>query len=397
MWDPANLTEEQELIRAEIRNICADFDREYWRENDAEHEYPEEFADVLATNGWLGVLIPEEYGGAGMGTSEAMVVLEEIAASGAGYGGAQAIHGAIYTSTPIIKYASEELKADLLPKLATGEEMVQAFGLTEPNAGSESTAIETTAELDGDEYVLNGQKIWTSRLDVSDHYLVVARTTPKAEVERKTEGISLLLVDLADAREQDGFEARRIPKTAFNLSSSFEVWFDDLRVPVDRLVGEEGEGFYHVLDGLNEERLVIAAEALGHGRVALDRASAYASEREVFDRPIGRNQAVQHPLAEAYAHLQAAREVVYSSAELVDELDPKAAGLRANVAKYLAAEAAYMAADAAVQVHGGFGVAREYDVERFFRDARVAKIAPVTHELILSYVAENALDLPRSY
>lgn len=397
IWDTVDLTSEQQLLRREIRNICDDFDAEYWRERDAANEYPHKFADSLAENGWFGVLIPEEYGGAGMGTAEQVVMMEEIAANGAGLGGAQAIHGVIYTSTPLVKYGSEEMKAEILPKLAAGEKTIQSLGLTEPNAGSESTAVETRAEHDGAGLVVNGQKIWTSRADVSDYIMLVARTTPKQDVERKTHGISLILVDIEDAKAQGAIEMRPIDKTAFNLSHSFEIWFEDYRVPEVNIIGEEDQGFYHLLDGLNEERLVIAGECLGHGQLATNRAVEYANEREIFDRPIGKNQAIQHPLAEAYMHLQAAKQLTYNVAADVDMLEQKQVGVMANTAKFLAAEAAFQAADAAVQTHGGFGVAREYDVERYFRDARLGRIAPVSQELALNYVAETALGLPRSY
>lgn len=397
MWDTVPLSEEQSLIKNEIQNICSNFDHEYWRVRDKKNEYPQEFAEILAENGWLGILIPEKYGGAGMGTSEAMVMLEEISANGAGFGGAQAIHGAIYTSAPVIKHAGEDLKSKLLPDLASGDKMMQAFGLTEPNAGLDSTSIETTAERDGDTYVINGQKIWTSRLDVSDYYLVVARTQPKEEVEKKTQGISLFVVDMDDAKSQGAINYESIEKTSVNLSHSFEVWFDDLEVPASQIVGQEGDGFYCLLDGLNAERLVGSAEAVGLGRLAIERASEYATSREVFDRPIGKNQAIQHPLAKSYAEVLAAKEVVYSSAAVLDEINQKDAGIRANVAKYLSAKAAFNAADAAVQTHGGFGVAREFDVERYLRDARIIRIAPISQELALCYIAETALNLPRSY
>lgn len=397
MWDTVQLTETQRLIRSEIRDICAAFDREYWRERDLNNEYPWEFADTLADNGWLGVLLPEEYGGAGMGTPEVMVMMEEIARSGAGFGAAQAIHGAVYTSTPIVKYADDDLKSDLLPKLARGEETLQAFGLTEPNAGSESTNIETFAKRDGGEYVVNGAKIWTSRVEASDYMLLVARTTPRDEVDKKTEGISLFIVDLTAAKEAGSFEMQSIPKMSVNMSHSYQLWFEDMRVPRANLIGEEGQGFYYLLDGLNEERFTVAAESIGVGEIAIDRAAEYANEREVFDRPIGKNQGIQHPLAEAYARLSAAKHLTYNAARMVDDLERKEVGVMANTAKYLTAEAAFDAADVAVQTLGGFGVAREYDVERYFRDARLARIAPVSQELALSYIAENALDLPRSY
>ena len=395
--DSLTLTEEQRLVRSSIRDLCSDFDAEYWRVRDRDGEYPSEFVDQLAEHGWLGILVPEEYEGAGMGTSEVVVMMEEIAASGGGFSGPQAIHGGIYNSVPIVKYADEELKADLLPRVARGEARIQAFGLTEPNAGSNSTAIETTAERDGDEYVVNGQKIWISRVDQSDYIVLMARTTPLDEAEKRTRGISMFLVDLEEAYDQDALEIRQIPKTASNFVHSFEMWFSDLRVPAENLIGEEGRGFYQVLDGLNEERLVIAAECIGLGEAALEKAIEYANEREVFGGPIGANQGIQHPIADAYAQVFAAKQLVYGAADELDELPQKDAGARANVAKYLAAEACFAAADAAVQTHGGFGVAREYDVERYFREARLTRLVPITQQLALNYLGETVLGLPRSY
>lgn len=395
--DAVALSDQQRLVRNSIREICDEFDREYWREQAEQAEYPHAFVDTLADNGWLGALIPDEYGGADLTTAEVVVMMEEIGAHGGGFAGPQAIHGGIYNTVPIVKYASETLKAELLPAVAAGDVSIQAFGLTEPNAGSDSTSIETRAERDGDAYVVNGGKIWTSRVDASDYLVLIARTTPREEVEKKTRGISMFLVDLADAKAQGAFEMEQIPKTASEVVHSFQLWFDDLRVPVDHLIGEEGQGFYQVLDGLNEERVVIAAECIGLGVAALERGVSYANERVVFDRPIGKNQAIQHPLADAYAQLLAAKQVVYSTAAVLDEVGQKQAGARANAAKYLAAEAAYTAADAAVQTHGGFGVAREYDVERYFREARLTRLVPITQELILNFLGENVLGLPRSY
>ncbi|WP_138005077.1 acyl-CoA dehydrogenase family protein [Halalkalirubrum salinum] len=397
--DTISLTGEQRLVRDSIRDLCSDFDAAYWREADRSETYPSEFVDALADHGWLGILVPEEYGGAGMSTSEVVVMMEEIAASGGGFSAPQAIHGGIYNSVPLVKYASEELKSELLPRVASGEASIQSFGLTEPNAGSNSTAIETRAERtdDGDAYMINGQKIWISRVDQSDYILLMARTTPQEEVEKSTRGISMFLVDLADAYEQDGLEIEAIDKTASGFVHSFEMWFSDLRVPAENLIGEEGRGFYQVLDGLNEERLVIAAECVGLGEAALERAIDYANDREVFGRPIGANQAIQHPIAEAYARVLAAKQLVYAAAEELDDTDQKDAGARANVAKYLAADAAFKAADAAVQTHGGFGVAREYDVERYFREARLTRLVPITQQLALNYLGETVLGLPRSY
>ena len=417
--DSVELTEQQSLVRRSVRDLCAEFGDEYWRERDRTGTYPQEFVDRLADDGWLGMLIPEEYGGVGMSTSEAVVMMEEIAASGGGFAAPQSIHGGIYNSVPIVKYASEEIKEELLPKVAAGEKTIQAFGLTEPNAGSDSTAMTTSAEReaqgasegetenrseqsgtaaerDGGDYVINGEKVWISRVENSDYLVLMARTTPREEVDKRTRGISMFLVDLEDAYA-DGLEIEQIPKTASRAVHSYQLYFDDVRVPAKNLIGEEGKGFYQVLDGLNEERLVIAAECLGLGETALESGIAYANEREVFGGPIGANQAIQHPLAEAYADLLAAKKVIYDAADRLDDLDRTEAGAEANVAKYLAAEAAFEAADAAVQTHGGFGVAREYDVERYFREARLTRLVPVTQELALNYLGERVLGLPRSY
>ncbi|SEH17440.1 acyl-CoA dehydrogenase [Natronorubrum sediminis] len=396
--DTVSLTDQQQLVRDSIRDICADFDDAYWREHEAAGEYPQEFVDQLSENGWFGALIPEEYDGAGMSTEEVVVMMEEIAANGGGFSAAQAIHGGIYNSVPLVTYGHEEMKADLLPKVARGETSIQAFGLTEPNAGSDSTSIETTAERDGDEFVVNGQKIWISRVDASDYIVLMARTTPKSEVEKRTQGMTMFLVNLEDAYDQGALQIEQIEKTASNLVHSYEMWFEDLRLAEDAVIGEEGEGFYQMLDGLNEERLVIAAECVGLGEAALEAGVEYASEREVFGNPIGQNQAIQHPLAEAYARVQAAKQMVYTAASAVEnDANPKAIGARANMSKFLAADAAFDAADAAVQTHGGFGVAREYDVERYFREARLTRLVPITQQLVLNYVGENVLGLPRSY
>jgi acyl-CoA dehydrogenase len=395
--ETVDLTEEQRLVQKSIREICESFGPEYWREKDREEEFPTEFVEVLAEEGWLGALVPEEYGGPGMSTSEVVVMMEEIAASGGGFAAAQAIHGGIYNVPPIVNYGSEEMKEELLPKLARGEIAIQSLGLTEPNAGSDSTSIETFAEREGDEYVVNGQKIWISRVDATDYIVLMARTTPKSEVEKRTEGISMFLVDLDAVREQGTFDMKPIPKTASGAVHSYELWFEDMRVPAENLIGEEGKGFYQVLDGLNEERVVIAAECIGLGEAAIMAGVDYANEREVFDRPIGKNQAIQHPLAEAFAHVMAAKQVVYNATEAIHGADRQMAGVHANMAKYLAAESAFEAADIAVQAHGGFGVAREYDVERYMREARLTRLVPIAQELVLNYLGTKALGLPRSY
>jgi acyl-CoA dehydrogenase len=394
--DTVELTDQQRLVRESIRDICSDFDADYWREKDAAGEYPREFVDQLADGGWFGALLPEEYGGAGMSTEEVVVMMVEIAASGGGFSAAQAVHGAIYNSVPLVTYGSDEMKEELLPAVARGDTSIQAFGLTEPNAGSDSTSIETRAEKSGDEYVVNGQKIWTSRVDQSDYLVLMARTTPREEVEKRTRGLTMFLVDLEDAYDQGAVQIEQIDKTASNFVHSFEVFIEDLHLPEENVIGVEGEGFYQMLDGLNEERLVIAAECIGLGEAAIEAGVSYANEREVFGRQIGSNQAIQHPLAAAHARVQAAKGMVYSAASAADG-DAKNVGARANMSKYLAAEAAFDAADAAVQTHGGFGVAREYDVERYFREARLTRLVPITQQLALNYIGENVLGLPRSY
>jgi acyl-CoA dehydrogenase len=401
--DTVELSEQQHHVSESIRDICGEFDDEYWRTKDKQGEYPREFVTALADDGWLGVLIPKEYGGKGYGTEEAVAMMYEIAASGAGFGGAQTIHAAIYNSTPLVEHGSEELHETLLPRVASGEAWIQCFSLTEPEAGSDSTAMTTRAVRDeragghaSDEYVVNGEKLWTSRIDVSDYLVLAARTTARENVEKKTEGISLFLVDIERGRNEGSIHLDEIDKTASGVVRSFHVEYDDLCVPADCLIGEEGQGFYHVLDGLNEERLVIAAEAVGLGDLALEKGVAYADEREVFGRPIGTNQAVQHPLAAAFARVQAAKQFTFDAATRTSD-EQKTVGASANAAKYLAAEACFEAADAAVQAHGGRGIAREYDVERYFREARLTRLVPITQELALNYLGENVLGLPRSY
>jgi acyl-CoA dehydrogenase len=396
--ETVNLSSQQQLVRESIRDICSEYDAAYWREKDAAGEYPSEFVDTLADHDWFGALLPEEYGGAGMTTEEVVVMMEEIAASGGGFSAAQAVHGAIYNSVPLVKYGNDAMKEEILPEVARGETSIQAFGLTEPNAGSDSTALETQAKHEGNEYVVNGQKIWISRVDESDYLVLMARTTPREEAEKRTRGLTMFLVDLEEAYEQGGLEIKQIDKTASNFVHSYELFFEDLRLPESAIIGEEGAGFYQMLDGLNEERLVIAAECVGLGEAAVDAGVKYAREREVFGRAIGSNQAIQHPLAEAHAHVQAAKQMVYSAASAaVNDDDAKNVGARANMSKFLAAKAAFEAADAAVQTHGGFGIAREYDVERYFREARLTRLVPITQQLALNFIGENVLDLPRSY
>jgi acyl-CoA dehydrogenase len=389
------LTEEQRLIQKEVRDLCEEYGDEYWRKQDREAEYPMDFVQHVAEYGWLGTIIPEEYGGAGLDTLEAAIILEEISASGGGFNGAMSVHGAMFIPRCIINYGSEDMKEEILPQLASGEKLLQCFSLTEPNAGFDSTAITTQAERDGDVYVVNGQKTWTSRLHASDYMVLVARTTPRDEVEKKTEGLSLFLIDVSDAKDNDAIEAEEIEKNVRPAVPSYEVWFEGLEIPAGNLIGEEDKGFKQVLDGLNEERIVIAAESVGIARVAIEKATSYANEREVFGSQIGSNQAIQHPLADAHARMKAARNITYQSAKAFKK--GRNAGEAANIAAYMAREAAAEATDAAVQTHGGYGVAVEYDVERYYRDARLARIAPVSDEMILNYIGEHVLGLPRSY
>ena len=390
-----DLNEEQRLIQTEIRSLCKEYGDEYWRQKDRDAEYPMDFVQTFGDYGWLGAVIPEEYGGAGLDTLEASIILEEIAASGGGFNGAMSVHGAIFIPRSIINYGSEQMKREYLPQLASGEKLLQCFALTEPNAGFDSTAITTRAERSDDSYVVNGQKTWTSRLHASDYMVLVARTTPREAVEKKTDGISLFIVDVADAKSQGAIDAEEIEKNVRPAVPSYEVWLEDLEVPAENLIGTAGNGFTQVLDGLNEERIVIAAESIGLARVAIEKATTYANEREVFGRQIGKNQAIQHPLADAYARITSARNITYQAARAFKQ--GRDAGEAANIAAYMAREAATKATDQAVQTHGGYGVAVEYDVERYYRDARLARIAPVSDEMILNYIGEHILGLPRSY
>ena len=381
---------DHEAIREAVRRVCARFDDAYWRERDERHEFPWDFYRAMADGGWIGIAIPEEYGGGGRGIAEAAVVLEEVAASGAAMNGASAIHLSIFGMNPVVKHGSEDLRARMLPRVATGDLHI-AFGVTEPDAGTDTTAITTRAVLDGDHYVVRGQKVWTSKALESEKVLLLVRTTPLEECARRTEGMTLLLADL----QRPEVDIRAIPKAGRNAVASCEVRYDGLPVPVADRVGEEGEGFRYLLDGLNPERILIAAEALGVGRVALARAVAYAKERVVFGRPIGKNQGIAFPLAEAHARLHAAALAVREAAWRYDRGLP--CGEHANLAKWLAADAGWQAADQAVQTHGGFGYASEYDVERYWREMRVMRIAPVSQEMVMNYVAEHVLGLPRSY
>ncbi|MEM8497119.1 MAG: acyl-CoA dehydrogenase family protein [Pseudomonadota bacterium] len=377
-------------IRASVQKLCADYPDEYWRECDTEHRFPWDFYNALAANGWIGIAIPEEYGGAGMGIDAASILLEEVAASGAAMNGATAIHLSIFGLEPLVKFGSAEIKQRYLPSVASGELHV-AFGVTEPDAGTDTTSIRTFARRDGEHYVVRGQKVWTSKALESEKVLLLVRTTPVADCASKTDGLTLLMADL----KSPAVTISAIPKAGRNAVASCEVVYDDLRVHESDRVGEEGKGFKYLLAGLNAERILIAAEALGTGRAALRRAVEYANERVVFGRSIGTNQGIAFPLAEARMRLDAAELMIRKAASLLDAGQP--CGAEANMAKWLAADAGYQAADQAVQTHGGFGYASEYHVERYWREVRIMRIAPISQEMIQNYVAEHVLGLPRSY
>jgi acyl-CoA dehydrogenase len=379
-----------ELVREAIAQVCEKFDDSYWAERDAKHEFPWDFYAALAQGGWIGIAIPEAYGGGGRGILEASVILNEVAASGAAMNGCSAIHMSIFGMHSVTLHGSEEMKQRYLPRVARGELHV-AFGVTEPDAGTETPAIRTKAVRDGGAYRVRGRKVWTSKALESEKVLLLVRTTPVEECERRTDGMTLLLADLKDP----AVRIDPIPKAGRNAVASCETVYDDLVVPVEDRVGEEGKGFYYLLDGFNAERILIASEAVGIGRAALRRAVAYANERVVFDRPIGQNQGVSFPLADAHARLRAAELITMRAAWLLDHRLP--CGEEANLAKYLASEAGFLAADCAMQTHGGFGYAEEYHVARYWREARLMKIAPVPQELVLAYIAQHVLGLPRSY
>jgi acyl-CoA dehydrogenase len=379
---------EHSEIRSAVREICARFGDPYWRDQDRLRRYPSEFVDALTQAGWLAALIPEEYGGAGLGIAEGGVILEEIQRQG---GNAAACHAQMYVMGTLLRHGSDEQKRRYLPRIAKGELRLQAFGVTEPTAGTDTTRIATSAVLRGDRYVVNGQKIWTSRFHQSDLMLLLARTTPYDELEDKTKGLSVFVVDLREAG--DRIEAR--PIEAMINHSTNEVFFRDLEIPAEDRIGEEGMGFRYMIDGWNAERILIAAECVGDARWFIHRAAKYARERVVFGRPIGQNQGVQFPLAKAHANTEAADLMRWKAARLFD--DGRPCGPEANIAKYLASEASWEAANACLDTHGGFGFAAEYDVERKFRETRLYKIAPINNNLVLAYVAQHVLGLPKSY
>ncbi|MDZ4322060.1 MAG: acyl-CoA dehydrogenase family protein [Phenylobacterium sp.] len=384
-----NPAQEHEAILETVRRLCAGFPGEYWRARDRERTYPSEFVQALTEAGLLGVLIPESYGGSGLGLSAAAAILEEIHASGCN---AAAVHAQMYTMGTVLRHGSEAQKSQWLPKIASGEVRLQAFGVTEPGAGTDTTALTTQAVRKGDSYVINGQKVWISRAEHSDLMVLLARTTPREETAKKTEGLSVFLLDMREAVGR-GLTIKPI-RTMFNHATT-ELFFDDLEIPASSLIGEEGKGFRYILDGMNAERILIAAECIGDGRWFVDKASDYASSRVVFGRPIGQNQGVQFPIARAYAQVRAAKLMTYEAAARYEAGDP--AGEEANMAKLLASEASWAAADMCIQTHGGFGFAEEYDVERKFRETRLYQVAPISTNLILAYLAEHVLGLPRSY
>jgi acyl-CoA dehydrogenase len=376
-------------LRAAVRELCRNFPGAYWQNLDAQRAYPEAFVQALTEAGYMATLIPEEYGGAGLGVTEAAAILEEIHASGANAG---ACHAQMYIMGTLLRHGSEKQKREYLPKIASGALRLQAFGVSEPNTGSDTTQLKTTAVREGNSYIINGQKIWISRAEHSDLMLLLARTTPLDQVKKRTEGLSAILIDVKKAIGH-GLRIRPI-RTMMNHATT-ELFFDNLEVPAENLIGKEGQGFRYLLDSLNAERILIAAECIGDGRWFLERASSYAKERVIFGRPIGQNQGVQFPIARAYANVQAAGLMVSRAATLFDEHKP--CGAEANMAKLLAADASWESGNVAVQTFGGFGFAEEYDIERKFRETRLYQVAPISTNLILSYLAEHVLGLPRSY
>ena len=384
-----NIDDGYDEIRSAVRALCAQFPDEYFRKIDLERGYPEEFVRALTEAGWLAALIPQEYGGSGLSLAEASVIMEEINRSG---GNSGACHGQMYVMNVLVRHGSQEQREFYLPKIASGELRLQSMAVTEPTTGTDTTKLKTTAVRKGDRYVINGQKVWTSRVRHSELMLLLARTTPLAEVKKKSEGLSVFMVDLRDAIGK-GLNLRPIENMVNHETN--ELFFDDLEVPVENLIGEEGKGFKYILDGLNAERVLIAAECIGDGRWFIERASRYAKDRIVFDRPIGQNQGVQFPLAESHIEVEAASLMRFRACELYDARKP--CGAEANMAKYLAAKASWEAANACIQTHGGFGFACEYDIERKFRETRLYMTAPINNNLVLAFLGQHVLKMPRSY
>jgi acyl-CoA dehydrogenase len=384
-----NTTDQYQDIRDAVRDLCSNFPADYHRKIDEERGYPEAFVDALTTAGWLAAMIPEEYGGSGLGLSEASVIMEEINRSG---GNSGACHGQMYNMGTLLRHGSEEQKRKYLPKIASGELRLQSMGVTEPSTGTDTTKIKTTAVRKGDHYVVNGQKVWISRVQHSDLMILLARTTPMPEVKKKSEGMSIFMVDLHQAIGK-GLTVQPIANMVNHETN--ELFIDNLEIPAENLIGEEGKGFKYILDGLNAERTLIAAECIGDGYWFIDKVVPYVNERVVFGRPIGQNQGVQFPIAESFIELEAANLMRFDACRRFDAHE--ACGAQANMAKYLAAKASWEAANACLQFHGGFGFANEYDVERKFRETRLYQVAPISTNLILSYVAEHLLGLPRSF
>ncbi|MBN8975906.1 MAG: acyl-CoA/acyl-ACP dehydrogenase [Rhizobiales bacterium] len=382
-------TEDYADIREAVAKLCAQFPGEYWRKLDREMAYPKAFVDALTEAGYLSVLVPEEYGGSGLKLSAAAAVLEEIQRAGCNGGGC---HAQMYTMGTVLRHGNDEQKAKWLPRIASGELRLQAFGVTEPTSGTDTTSLKTTARRDGDHYVVNGQKIWTSRAEHSDLMILLARTTPKDQVKKRTEGLSVFIVDMREAKGH-GLTIRPI-RTMMNHATT-EVFFDNMKVPAENLIGEEGKGFRYILSGMNAERILIAAECIGDAKWFINKATNYAKDRVVFGRPIGQNQGIQFPIAKAYASMRAAELMVREATRRYEAgMD---CGAEANMAKMLAADASFEAANAAIQTHGGFGFAEEYDIERKFRETRLYSVAPISTNLILSHLAEHVLGMPRSY
>ncbi len=384
------LSDEQQAIRDSVARVCADFDAEYWRRTDDTGEFPEAFVAAMAAGGWLGTAMPVELGGAGLGLTEAAIMMQAVAESGAGFSGASAMHLNIFGPMPIAKFGSEALKASAIPRLISGEDKI-CIGITEPDSGLDTTSLTTRAVRTDHGYVISGRKVWTTMAQRANKMLIIARTTPKDQVRKATEGLSLFYTDF----DRSKISATVIPKMGRKAVESNSVFIDGLEVPQGDLIGEEGRGFYYLLEGLNPERVLFGAEAVGLGRAALAKATQYAKERIVFGRPIGQNQGVAHPLARSWAELEAANLMAFKAAALYDA--GRDCGAEANAAKYLGGEAGFNACEAAVLAHGGMGYAKEYDVERYFREVMIARIAPISREMVLNYIAERVLGLPKSY
>lgn len=388
MHQIAPMTEDQEAIKDAVEKVCAKFDAEYWRKTDETGEWPEAFTKEMAEGGWLGIAMPEEVGGAGLGLTEAAIMMQTVARSGAGFTGCSSIHLNIFGAKPIVKFGTPEQKQEYLPKIISGEQKM-CFGVTEPNSGLDTSSLETKAERTNSGYVLNGRKIWTTGAQRADKIILIARTTPKEECAKPYLGLSLFYADMK------GIEAKPIPKMGRKAVECNMLYFDNVEIPKEALIGEEGAGFKYLLQGLNPERVLFAVESIGLGFAAIERAAQYANERVVFGRPIGQNQGVAHPLAKSWAELKAAEMLAYKAAGLFDAGEE--CGAEANAAKYLGAEAGFTACEASVLAHGGMGYAKEYDVERYMREAMIARIAPVSREMILNFISERVLGLPKSY